>query len=111
VFVFPSYREPGGNVVFEAMGHGLPLIVCEVGGPGAAVDDQCAIRLPATSTDQYAADLAAAISLLADNPERRARMGQAARRRVSRVGLWSSKVAQVSEIYNQLMGQDSVVRP
>jgi hypothetical protein len=38
-------------------------------------------------------------------------MGQAARRRVSQVGLWSSKVAQVSDLYNQLMGQDSVVRP
>ena len=43
VFVFPSYREPGGNVVFEAMGHELPLIVCDVGGPAAAVDENCAI--------------------------------------------------------------------
>ncbi len=32
VFVFPSYREPGGNVQFEAMGHGLPLVL-----PTAAV--------------------------------------------------------------------------
>ena len=27
VFVFPSFREAGGNVAFEAMGWGLPLIV------------------------------------------------------------------------------------
>ncbi|HST65842.1 MAG TPA: glycosyltransferase, partial [Mycobacteriales bacterium] len=47
VFVFPSYREPGGNVAFEAMGYGLPLVVCDRGGPGAAVDDSCGIRVPA----------------------------------------------------------------
>ena len=34
IFVFPSYREPGGNVALEAMAFGLPLIVCRVGGPG-----------------------------------------------------------------------------
>jgi glycosyltransferase involved in cell wall biosynthesis len=104
VFVFPSYREPGGNVVFEAMGYGLPLIVCELGGPGAAVDDESAIRLPASNTEQYAADLADAITQLASNPERRARMGAAARRRVGEVGLWSRKVAKMGELYDQLIG-------
>jgi glycosyltransferase involved in cell wall biosynthesis len=102
-FVFPSYREPGGNVVFEAMGYGLPLIVCEFGGPGAAVDDECAIRLRPTNTEQYAADLAVAIAQLASDPELRARMGAAARRRVREVGLWANKVAKVSELYDQVI--------
>jgi glycosyltransferase involved in cell wall biosynthesis len=103
VFVFPSYREPGGNVVFEAMGYGLPLIVCELGGPGAAVDHECAIRLRVSNPEQYAADLAVAITQLAD-PNRRVRMGAAARRRVDEVGLWPRKVAKVSELYDQLIG-------
>ncbi|MCW2759396.1 MAG: glycosyl transferase group 1, partial [Nocardioidaceae bacterium] len=51
VFTFPSYREPGGNVVFEAMGHRLPLIVCDRGGPGAAVDNACAVRIPVTTPE------------------------------------------------------------
>ena len=45
IFVFPSYREPGGNVVFEAMSHGLPLVVSDRGGPGSAVDDSSGIRV------------------------------------------------------------------
>ena len=60
VFVFPSYREPGGNVIFEAMGHGLPLVVSDRGGPGAAVDETCGIRVHPASPDQYAQDLASA---------------------------------------------------
>jgi glycosyltransferase involved in cell wall biosynthesis len=107
IFVFPSYREPGGNVVFEAMGYGLPLIVSKLGGPGAAVDDQCAITLPADSTEQYAADLAVAITQLVTDPERRGRMGAAARRRVGEVGLWSRKVGKLNELYDQLIASQA----
>ena len=45
IFVFPSYREPGGNVVFEAMVNGVPLVVGYRGGPASSLDDRCAIRV------------------------------------------------------------------
>ena len=62
IFVFPSYREPGGNVVFESMGYGVPLVVSDLGGPGSFVDETCAIRVHPNDPDQYADDLAAAIT-------------------------------------------------
>jgi glycosyltransferase involved in cell wall biosynthesis len=99
IFVFPSYREPGGNAVFEAMGHGLPLIVCGRGGPSAAVDDSCAISIPVSTPEQYAHDIAAAITKLARDTNLRRDMGRAARHRVQKVGMWSSKIARVEEIY------------
>jgi glycosyltransferase involved in cell wall biosynthesis len=99
VFVFPSYREPGGNVAFEAMGYGLPLVVADRGGPGAAVDDSCGIRVPAVTPDQLAAGVAAAVAELADDPARRLRLGRGARRRVAEVGLWDGKLAAVDRIY------------
>jgi glycosyltransferase involved in cell wall biosynthesis len=104
VFVFPSYREPGGNVAFEAMGFGLPLIVVDRGGPGAAVDDSCGIRLPARTPDQLAADVAAAAAELVKDPDRRRALGAAARRRVTEVGLWSGKMDQVDALYADLLG-------
>src|SRR5205814_3104552 len=61
IFVFPSYREPGGNVVFEAMGWGLPLVVSDRGGPGAAVDETCGIRIQPISPEQFAVEIASAI--------------------------------------------------
>jgi glycosyltransferase involved in cell wall biosynthesis len=102
VFVFPSYREPGGNVVFEAMGHGLPLIVCDRGGPGAAVDATCAEILPVSTPEALADDVAAAIRRLVADPTRRRAMGIASRRRAAATALWSAKVATAGELYDEL---------
>lgn len=104
VFVFPSFREPGGNVAFEAMSFSLPLIVCTTGGPGAAVDDRCGFRIAPDGPERYAADIADAIARLARDPDRRLAMGREARRRVEQVGLWESKISYVGELYDQLVG-------
>ncbi len=103
VFAFPSYREPGGNVVFEAMGHWLPLIVCDRGGPSAAVDRECAVILHPDSPDQLARDLADAIRRLALDPGMRSRMGAAARARLHEVGLWGPKMDRIDEIYASIL--------
>lgn len=102
VFVFPSYREPGGNVSLEAMSWGLPVIVCRVGGPGANVDDSCAISLDAHDPHQLAADCAAAMRLLVTEPERRRAMGEAGRHHVLDTHLWSQRVEQMSDLYSEL---------
>ena len=98
IFVFPSYREPGGNVVFEAMGYGLPLIVSNRGGPGAAVDDESGIRLNPESPEQYAGEIAAALASLVRDPSRRVALGAGARRRVADIALWDSKVFKLEAI-------------
>ena len=103
VFVFPSYREPGGNVVFEAMAFGLPLVVVDRGGPGAAVDDNCAIRLSAKSPTQLSSDIAAAIKRIASTPGLLDSMGRASIRRVHQVGMWDAKVATDGEIYDDIL--------
>jgi len=103
VFAFPSYREPGGNVVFEAMGHWLPLIVCGRGGPSAAVDAECAVVLQPRDPDQLARDLAESIRALALDPERRTRMGAASRARLEQVGLWEPKIDRVDQIYASIL--------
>ena len=102
VFTFPSYREPGGNVVFEAMGHYLPLIVCDRGGPGAAVDSSCAFALEAHDPEQLARDLAEAVRRFVADPSLVATMGAAARQRLEAVGLWSSKIDRIATVYDEL---------
>ena len=103
IFVFPSYREPGGSVVFEAMGQGLPLIVSDRGGPGHMVDESCGIRLHPVEPGQYAADLAAAISRLVQDRSLRLALGAGARRRAGQIALWDSKVSRLEEIHSEML--------
>ncbi len=99
IFVFPSYREPGGNVTFEAMAAGLPLVVCDRGGPGSAVDESCGIRLCPISPEQYAQDIASAIRRLVEHRDLRLSLGEQARRRVAEIALWDRKVDHLESLY------------
>lgn len=107
IFVFPSYREPGGHVVMEAMAHGLPVIVCDRGGPSATTGASCAIRLSAETPEQLARDVAAALRRLANDPELRLAMGRAAHDHLSRTGLWQHRIDRVSQIYQELVDATS----
>jgi glycosyltransferase involved in cell wall biosynthesis len=104
VFVFPSYREPGGNVVFEAMGFGLPLVVSDRGGPGAVVDNTCGISLSPLSPEQYAYEIARAIRRLAEDRELRLSLGQGARRRVADIALWDRRIDHLVGLFEKVIG-------
>jgi glycosyltransferase involved in cell wall biosynthesis len=102
VFIFPSYREPGGNVIFEAMSHGLPLIVSDIGGPGSIVNSGTGIRIHPFSPGQYAQDLSGAIRILAVDYRMREGLGRAARSRVAELGLWEAKVRHLERILTEV---------
>ncbi|MBL8840824.1 MAG: glycosyltransferase [Planctomycetes bacterium] len=75
VKVFPSTTDTWGNAPLEAQASGLPVIVTDRGGPQELmVDGETGLRVP--GRDPHA--LLQAMTLLLD-PERRARMGRAAR--------------------------------
>lgn len=102
VFVFPSYREPGGNVSLEAMSWGLPVVVCRRGGPGANVDESCALLLDASSPSQLAADCADAVRTLVQDPDLRRAMGEAGRQRAESTHLWSQRLGRMDGLYEEL---------
>lgn len=102
VFLFPSFREPSGNVVFEALGHGLPVITSSVGGPGYVVTDECGFRIPATNPDDYALRLSDAICSLASQPALVASMSAAGKRRMADIALWDNKISSMMNLYREL---------
>ena len=103
VFVFPSFREPAGNVLYEAMRWGLPVVAARRGGPEWIVDDTCGLRIEVTDPDRYARDIADAIEQLARDPDRRARLGAAARARIRSEGLWPHKAERLMAFYREVV--------
>lgn len=103
VFLFPSFREPSGNVIFESMKHGLPVITSSVGGPGYVVDDSCGIRVVPTNPDKYASGLSDAIIKLASDPDHLLLMSSAAVARLEKVGLWEEKIKELLFHYRNII--------
>lgn len=77
VFVFPSLEEGSALVTYEAMAHGLPMIVTEQAGSVAGADAS-ALFVPAADPDA----VARALKRLYDDPDAASVLGTAARRRV-----------------------------
>jgi glycosyltransferase involved in cell wall biosynthesis len=108
VFLFPSFREPSGSVVFEALRHGLPVITTNIGGPGYVIDQTCGLTVPAQSPEQLATDLSTAIIRLAADTELRAKLSVGARTRISAIGLWRNKAKWLLELYGELTEQSQL---
>jgi glycosyltransferase involved in cell wall biosynthesis len=102
VFVFPSFREPAGGVLYEAMRHGLPVITAARGGPDFIIDDSCGLRLPVTTPQAFATAIAGAVRHLDDDRALRARMGTAARAKVSSEGFWPAKAERLVALYHKV---------
>lgn len=103
VFCFPSFREPAGGVLYEAMRHGLPIITADRGGPGWIVDDTCGVRVPVTNPQDFAQNIAHTVRQLAEDPMLRMRLGQGAKDKVLREGLWSVKADKLVALYKDVL--------
>ena len=103
VFCFPSFREPAGGVLYEAMRHGLPIVTANRGGPGWIVDETCGLRLPVETPEQFAKAIADALRQLAQDAPMRHRLGHGARAKVLREGLWGHKADRLIALYADLV--------
>ena len=80
LFVWPAVEEAYGMAILEAMAAGLPVVAGDEGGVSALVDnEQCGLLAEPRDAGSFANSV---LRLLAD-PGRRARMGEAARQKVS----------------------------
>ncbi len=103
VFCFPSFREPAGGVLYEAMRHGLPVITAARGGPDWIVDDSCGLRIPVTEPGDFARRIAQAARALALDPGRREALGENAHAKIARDGLWPHKADRMVDLYQGIV--------
>jgi glycosyltransferase involved in cell wall biosynthesis len=99
--VVPSvWPEPFGTVALEAMSCGRPLVASAVGGlADVVVDGETGLLVPPGDP----AALAEAIAALLADPDRRARLGAAGRRRCETVFAASTVVPELEAIYADVL--------
>jgi starch synthase len=124
IFVCPSVYEPFGIINLEAMACETPVVASAVGGIPEVVDDGLTgLLVPIEATgeidvepkdpERFSRDLASAVNVLLDDPDRRASMARQARARVEREFSWTSIARQTLELYERLRsvpGKDEVGR-
>jgi glycosyltransferase involved in cell wall biosynthesis len=108
LFVFPSFREPSGNVVLEAMSFGLPMIVCSKGGPGYTVKNSFGVKIDPEDPETYPQKLAAAILDISKSRSRLEEMREAALREAMDHYLWPSKINAMIGYYNSVLSREGM---
>jgi len=98
IFLFPSDTETFGSVTLEAMASGLPAVCADATGSRSLVEPGVTGYLVAPGD---ADAFAARVKALADDPELRARMGEAARER-SLTFSWEADMAGLLARYEAL---------
>ncbi|HEV7682950.1 MAG TPA: glycosyltransferase family 4 protein [Pyrinomonadaceae bacterium] len=98
VFVMPSFTEGTPNSIIEAMANGKPIIASAVGGIPDMLDIESGILVAPGDS----AALAEAMIRLAQDPQRRARMGKAARARYQKMFSPKAVVPLMLETYRRV---------
>jgi glycosyltransferase involved in cell wall biosynthesis len=101
IFALASDWEGCPLAVMEAMAAGLPVVATAVGGVPELVEDGVTGILAARGDVQA---LASALDALAENPQRRLEMGQAARERSKRFEV-SAMVEAYSALFEEMVGR------
>lgn len=102
VFVFTSLRDTSGNVVLEALSHGLPVICLDHQGGRDIVTPECGIKIPVTTQENVVQELADTLVSLAENKGRLAPLSRMALVRAQDY-LWSRNSEMMARIYHEVL--------
>ena len=104
-FVCPSVYEPLGIVNLEAMACGTAVVASDVGGIPEVVDDGVTgtlVHYDPQDPRGFEAGLAEAVNALVADPGKRARFGEAGRKRCIDEFSWARIAEQTLEIYRKV---------
>ena len=101
IFVFPSFREPTGGVILEAIAHGLPCVTCDYGGPNAILTNEAGKLIQPAPPEEYAVSIAKAIDGLIQNPSAAKKLAENAAKLANSRYLWEAKIKRIESIYRE----------
>jgi len=102
IFLFPSLRDGGGQVVIEAMAAGKPVVCMDIAGPGFHIDKNCGIKIKPEYPDQAVRDIALSLEKLYFNEQLRGNLGARARDKAQTEYNWDNLGNKLQKIYNSI---------
>jgi glycosyltransferase involved in cell wall biosynthesis len=105
VMVFPSVRDFGAGVVFEALATGAVPIVADFGGPGDIVYPSVGYKLPVTNENDMMAEIARILTQLASNRELLIRLRKQGMAYARESLTWAAKARSTTRVLNWVVGR------
>ena len=107
VFVFTSLRDTSGNVIFEALASGVPVLAADHQGVGDIVTDDCGVKISVGTPLEMSKQYCDAIVALATDQTRLGQLSSGALRRAASYA-WPEQGQRMRNYYRQLLGDTFV---
>jgi glycosyltransferase involved in cell wall biosynthesis len=103
VFVFPSLRDNGAGVVFEALGTGAVPVVVDFGGPGDIVHPEVGYKVPLTTENDIVAQMEKILMELAHDRDRLEQLRRQGMAYVRECLTWDAKAQSVTRVLDWVL--------
>jgi glycosyltransferase involved in cell wall biosynthesis len=105
VMVFPSVRDFGAGVVFEALATGAVPVVADFGGPGDIVHPAVGFKVPLTTESEFVSRMEAILSDLAGNRALLSRLREQGMCYARECLTWEAKAQRTSRVLKWAVGR------
>jgi glycosyltransferase involved in cell wall biosynthesis len=105
VFVFPSLRDNGAGVVFEALATGAVPVVADFGGPGDIVHPEVGYKVALTNEGDIVAQMEKILTELAHNRDLLERLRRQGMAYVRECLTWDAKAQGTTQVLNWTVRQ------
>jgi glycosyltransferase involved in cell wall biosynthesis len=100
VLVFPSVRDFGAGVVFEALATGAVPVVADFGGPGDIVHPDVGYKVPLTNESEFVSQMEEILNGLAGNRELLNRLREQGMAYARECLTWDAKAQSTTRVLN-----------
>jgi glycosyltransferase involved in cell wall biosynthesis len=105
VLVFPSLRDFGGGVVFEALAAGAIPVVVDFGGPGDIVHPQVGYKVPLTNQTEIVSGIEKILTELAEDRDLLNRLRQQGMSYARESLTWDAKAKSTTRVLDWAVGR------
>src|SRR5438067_11063873 len=98
--VFPSLRDNGAGVVFEALATGAVPVVADFGGPGDIVHPEVGYKVPLTNESEFVSQMEKILTELAHNRDRLEQLRRQGMTYVRECLTWDAKAERTTRVLN-----------